>query len=99
MAATPRTKTLTVTNYDDFRDMLPSSGLFDMTDCSVEIWCPELSEVEEVQRMVTLIESMVHVTDVRIGSDIENLTSEEYRVVIAEDNNNLGKKRFTREKK
>ncbi len=91
-----KTKILTVQNYDDFRDILPSSGLFEMTDCAIEIWCPEASEVEEVQRMVSLIESMVHVTDVRVGSDIENLTSEDYRVVIIEDNNNIGKKRFIR---
>ena len=59
-------------NYDDFRDLLPTSGIFEYTDCVVEIWCPMDSEVEEVDRMVHLLESMVHVTDVKIGSDIEN---------------------------
>jgi hypothetical protein len=87
-------RTIKAKNYDDFRDSIPTSGIFEMTDCSVEIWCPELSEVEEVQRMVTLIESMVHVTDVRIGSDIENLTSDDYRVVIIEDKNDISRKRF-----
>jgi hypothetical protein len=91
---TSKARTLKVKNYDDFRDMLPNSGLFDMTDCSVEIWCPEASEIEEIQRMVILIESMVHVTDVKIGSDIENLISSDYRVVITEDSNGIGKKRF-----
>jgi hypothetical protein len=91
---TPKARTLKVKNYDDFRDMLPNSGLFDMTDCSVEIWCPEASEIEEIQRMVVLIESMVHVTDVKVGSDIENLISSDYRVVITEDKNDIGKKRF-----
>ena len=46
--------------------------------------------------MVSLVESMVHVTDVRIGSDVENLTSDNYRVVIIEDNNHVGKKNFIR---
>jgi len=91
-----KTRVLTVQNYEDFRDLLPSSGLFDMTDCALEIWCPEASEVAEVQRMVTLVESMVHVTDVRIGSDIENLTSSDYRVVLIEDDKRLGKKRYIR---
>jgi hypothetical protein len=91
---TSKARTLKVKNYDDFRDMLPNSGLFDMTDCSVEIWCPEASEIEEIQRMVLLIESMVHVTDVKVGSDIENLISDDYRVVITEDKNDIGKKRF-----
>lgn len=91
-----RTRTFSVHDYDDFRDLVPTSGLFEMTDCAVEIWCPELAETEEIQRMVTLLESMVHVTDVRIGSDSENLTSEDYRVVLIEDNDNIGRKRFIR---
>lgn len=94
MAAKPMTKTIRTTNYDDFRDMLPSSGLFEMTDCAVEIWCPEQSETEEIKRMVSLLESMVHVTDVKIGSDIENLASEEYRVILTETADY--KKRFIR---
>lgn len=89
-------RTLKVNDYDDFRDALPQSGLFEMTDCALEIWCPEVAEIEEVQRMVSLVESMVHVTDVRIGSDTENLTSQAYRVVLIEDSNNVGKKNFIR---
>lgn len=88
-------RTVTVTNYEEFRDALPSSGLFDMTDCRVEILCPELSEVSEIQRMITLIESMVHVTDVRVGSDIENLISDDYRVILTEDTT-TNKKKFIR---
>jgi cell division GTPase FtsZ len=86
------TRTITAVTYEDLRDSLATSGIFDMTDCAVEIWCPERSEVEEVQRMVTLIESMVHVTDVKIGSAIEDLTSDEYRVIFIEDSNKLRKK-------
>lgn len=78
--------------------MLPNSGLFDMTDCAVEIWCPEAAEIEEVQRMVSLVESMVHVTDVKIGSDIENLASDDYRVVLIEDKNDITQKRSTRDR-
>jgi hypothetical protein len=86
------TRTIKATNYEDFRDAIATSGIFDMTDCAVEIWCPELSEVQEVQRMVTLIESMVHVTDVKIGSAIEDLTSDDYRVIFIEDSDKLKKK-------
>jgi hypothetical protein len=78
-------RNISVKNYEDFRDILSTSGVFDMTDCAVEIWCPELSEVEEVQRMVTLIESMVHVTDVKVGSRIQDLIDDDYLVVIRED--------------
>tara|TARA_B110000503_G_scaffold96494_1_gene145085 strand:+ start:550 stop:825 length:276 start_codon:yes stop_codon:yes gene_type:complete len=88
-------RTLTVHNYDDLREALPTSGIFEMDDISVEILCPEISEIEEVQRMVALIESMVHVTDVRIGSDIQNLISDDYRVTLTKDTT-TNKKKFIR---
>lgn len=99
MTSLPAKRTLTVKTYEDFLETLPSSGLFDMTDCAVEIWCPELAQTDEIQRMVSLVESMVHVTDVKIGSDIENLTSDDYRVVLIEDSNTLGRTNNTRGKK
>lgn len=95
---TQNNRTITVSSYDDLRDVLPNSGLFEMTDCAIEIWCPEFAPAMEVQRMVTLLESMVHVTDIRIGSDVDNLTSESYRVVIIDDKGKLNKKKFIRDK-
>jgi hypothetical protein len=92
-------RTLTVKTYEDFLDTLPTSGLFEMTDCAVEIWCPEFAQADEVQRMVTLLESMVHLTDVKIGSDIENLLSDDYRVVLIEDSNTLGRPKNSKGKK
>lgn len=92
-------RTLTVKTYEDFLENLPTSGLFEMTDCAVEIWCPEFAQADEIQRMVHLLESMVHITDVKIGSDIENLTSDDYRVVLIEDSNTLGRTKNTRGKK
>lgn len=70
--------------YEDFLDALPTSGVFDMTDCAVEIWCPEMASVPELERMVRLIESMVHVTDVQVSATVEDLIADEYRVVITE---------------
>jgi hypothetical protein len=86
------TRTMEVESYEDFRDRIPSSGLFDMTDCTLEVWCPLESDVAEVQRMVTLVESMVHVTDVEIGSRTEDLLSDKYSVVITEIKNDIRKK-------
>lgn len=90
-------KTIKVVDYDEFRDAIPTSGVFDMMDCAVEIWCPEASDVDEVQKMVNLLESMVHVTDIQIGSDIDNLASPGYRVVITEMPNDIIRK-FTRKR-
>lgn len=92
-------RTLTVKTYEDFLENLPTSGLFEMTDCAVEIWCPEFAQADEIQRMVTLLESMVHLTDVKIGSDIENLTSDDYRVVLIEDSNTFGRSKNSKGKK
>ena len=92
-------KTLKVSDYDSFRDELASSGVFDMTDCEVQIWCPLESDVKEVQKMVTLLESMVHVTDVAITSEVEEMTSmDHYRIVITEVTNRIPKNRFSRER-
>jgi hypothetical protein len=78
-------KKLSVKNYDDFRDILSKSGVFDMTDCAIEVWCPEVAEAPEVERMVKLLESMVHVIDVRVGSRIEDMIGDDYLVVIKEE--------------
>lgn len=90
----PKKNVIIAANYDDFRDLLPTSGIFEFTDCSVEIWCPEFAQADEVQRMVNLLESMVHLTDVKIGSGIEDLVREDYRVIITEDENTIAKKKF-----
>jgi hypothetical protein len=92
-------RTLTVKTYEDFLENLPTSGLFEMTDCAVEIWCPEFAQADEIQRMVVLLESMVHLTDVKIGSDIENLLSDDYRVVLIEDSNTFGRSKNSKGKK
>jgi hypothetical protein len=92
-------RTLTVKTYEDFLETLPTSGLFEMTDCAVEIWCPEFAQADEIQRMVLLLESMVHLTDVKIGSDIENLTSDDYRVVLIEASSTFGRSKNTRKEK
>lgn len=90
------TTTLKVDNYDELRDKLPGSGIFDMMDCSVEIWCPELAEAAEVERMTKLIESMVNVVDVRVGSTAQDMTNVHYTVKVTEVQNPM--KRFTRER-
>ena len=82
--AMQNTKTLNVKDYDELRDVLPTSGVFDMLDCALEIWCPEAAQTAEIERMTKLVESMVHVTDVRVGSSIENLSSNGYVIKVTE---------------
>lgn len=89
---------LKVKSYDELRDSLASSGLFEMTDCYVEIRCPVDSDVNEVQRMATLIESMVHVTDIQVASTVEDLIGDDYVVTLTEDDQKFRKK-FTSKRK
>lgn len=88
-------KKINVESYEDLRDSISSSGVFDMTDCAVEIGCPEDSDVSEVQKMVHLIESMVHVTDIQISSTHENFENNYYTIKMTETPNNP-KTRFIR---
>jgi hypothetical protein len=95
---TPKRNVIHADNYDEFRDLLPTSGIFEFTDCSVEIWCPEFAQADEVQRMVSLLESMVHLTDAKISSDPETMISDSYKIVVTEDSNSITKKKFIGEK-
>jgi hypothetical protein len=87
---------LKVKNYDDLRDSLATSGLFDMTDCVVEIRCPMDSDVNEIKRMTNLIESMVHVTDVQVASTYEDLATSDYTITLTEDTQKFKRKFTTR---
>lgn len=78
------TRILNPIDANDFREKLPNSGVFEMMDCEVEIYCPELAETEDVERMVNTIESMINVVDIRITSTPETLHNSTYQVIIRE---------------
>lgn len=72
-----------VTSADELRDSLPTSGVFDMTDCTVIIDCPLDAETEEVRKMVNILESAIHVNDVRVVGMVET-DGLEYIIKITE---------------
>lgn len=92
------TKRIKAKDSSDLRDLLPTSGVFDMLDCEVEIYCPELAMPDDIQRMVTTIESMINVVDVRVTATPETLQNTEYQVIITEVPVDVAKK-FTRKDK
>ena len=55
-----------------------------MFDCAVQIYCPEMAQTEDIERMVNTIESMINVVDVQIVSTPQDLHSETYQVIIKE---------------
>lgn len=78
------TKTIKTRDPDELRDLLPSSGVFEMLDCEVEIYCPEMATADDIQKMVTTIESMINVTDVRVSATPETFYLDHYRITITE---------------
>lgn len=76
------TKILEVRSADEFRDLLPSSGVFDMLDCDVELICPPTAQTSEIEKMVTLIESMINVVDVRVVGVPRSEAEQTYLITI-----------------
>ena len=77
--------TIETTSYEEFRDNIHLTPLFDMLDCAVEIVASPVSAVEEIDKIVTLIESMIHVIDVRITSEVD---SEDFLIKLTPVANN-----------
>jgi hypothetical protein len=73
---------LTVTSSDELRDALPESGIFDMLDCEVELLCPPTAPTSEIEKMVTIIESMINVTDVRVTGVPRFEDEQTYKITI-----------------
>lgn len=72
-----------VETADELRDSLSTSGVFDMTDCTVVIDCPLDAETEEVRKMVNILESAIHVNDVKVVGLVET-DGFEYVISITE---------------
>jgi hypothetical protein len=57
-------------NYEDLRDNISTTGLFDILDCAIEIECPLDASTSELQKITTLLESVINVTDILILSGV-----------------------------
>lgn len=80
----PDSKTLEVYSADEFREALPTSGVFEMVDCKVELVCPPTAQTEEVEKMATVIESMINVTDFRVIGVPRSEDEETYLITITD---------------
>jgi hypothetical protein len=60
---------LNVNSAEEFREQLPSSGLFDLTDCDVKINASWDSSVADLQLITLLLESAINIVD--FNTDIE----------------------------
>jgi hypothetical protein len=64
-----KTISLRVDNLDELRDSLHHSGLFEMSDCEVEIACSMENPEDDVEKMFALIKSVIHVVDTTYTPD------------------------------
>jgi DNA polymerase III alpha subunit (gram-positive type) len=78
---TSKNVTLRVENFDELRDSLHQTGLFEMADCIVEISCSMDSSVSEVQKMFSFIKTTINVVDTTVITDNE---LENYKVQLRE---------------
>lgn len=76
-----KTVNLRVDSFDELRDSLHHSGLFDMTDCVVEITCNMEHPVSEVQKMLDFIRTTINIVD---SSVITASDSDDYQVNLRE---------------
>lgn len=91
-----KTVNMKVDNSDELRDSLHHTGIFEMTDCIVEITCNMNHPVKEVQKMLDLIKGTINVVDTAVIMDQD---ADEYLVQVREVEapfNQLARKRATR---
>jgi hypothetical protein len=62
---------LKVDSYEELRDALPSSGLFDIFDCSVELKCSESAPATEIDKMFGIIRSTINIVKTRVVSSYD----------------------------
>jgi hypothetical protein len=72
---------LRVDSADELRDCLYHSGVFDMSDCAVEISCSMENPEDEVNKMFDVIKYAIHVVSTTYIPD-EDI--HDYRVSIQE---------------
>lgn len=79
-------KTIRAKNPDNFRDLLPISGVFEMTDCEVEIYYPESATSDELSQITNLLESMIHVIDIRVtqSPELDLNDKDKFRIEVHE---------------
>jgi hypothetical protein len=78
---------MTVETVEEFKEQLPTSGLFDIYDCSMRLECPEHLMVFEVEEITRFLNSCINVADIEIvatESSMIHITLKEVPIHIAE---------------
>jgi hypothetical protein len=62
----PKTINLKVDSYEELRDALPTSGLFEIFDCNVELQCSPTAPSSEIDKMFGIIRSTINIVKTRV---------------------------------
>lgn len=89
-----KTVIIQVEDFDELRDSLHQTGLFEMSDCAVEITCSLDKKMNEVNKIFDFVKSVINVIDTNLITDD---LIEGFRVKISEETppylRNPGRKR------
>lgn len=86
-----KTVNMLVEDSSQLRDSLPQSGVFEMTDCIVEVSCSAYHPIDEVTKMLEIIKSTINVVE---HTFIPDESVETFQVRISEVPPPFSKGRF-----
>lgn len=87
MSLEPRpnfTTTITVHEPDDFRDALPSSGVFDIFDCRMLLEFSPHSVIQDLEKYVMILESCINIVDMDVQPDFSLGLEDGIKITITE---------------
>lgn len=87
-----KTRVLRPKEIEDLIHILPDSGVFEMLDCNVYIRYPEHATTGDLEKITSLIQSMIHVEDIKVDS--QPIDGERYRIEVEDANKAEATRRF-----
>ncbi len=87
MSLEPRptlTTTLTVHDPEDFREALPSSGVFDIFDCRMLLEFSPHSVIQDLEKYVMILESCINIVDMDVQPDFSLGIEDGIKITITE---------------
>jgi len=64
-----KTVILQINTFDEFRDSVHQTGLFEMSDCTLEVTCNLDKETQEINKFFEFVNSIINVVDSNLITD------------------------------
>lgn len=75
--------TILVQDFEEFRDSINQTGVFEMSDCNIEIFCNTGRSIKEIQKIIDFTSSAINVIESSVISS-EDEDENTYTIVISE---------------